>query len=423
MKIKFPYEDVPPLEVPEHNLMGAYRPQSVISNADPASLIRQALAQPFGSPTLPEMVTPKSRVLIICDDYTRPTPASEIVPFVLDQLHAGGVTDDRIEFIIAAGTHTRMTAAEIEKKLGPAICARHKVHEHRWRDKDHLAQLGQTDQGTEVYVNRLLLEMDLVMGIGYIVPHRVTGFSGSGNIISPGVAGPVTIGKTHWLSALYAGTEILGQIDNAVRADVNEIARRAGLRFILNVVLDDAHRIAGVFAGDLAAAHRPGCARAREIYGLRMPEPADIVVIDSYPADSELWQAAKGLYAAELAVKPGGAVILVTPCTRGVAPEHPEITHFGYRPVNQVKQLVESGEAKSLVMAAHLGHVGRIIREKATGIMVSSGIAPDVQEKIGFVSASTPQDALAEALRRQGRDAKVAVFSHGAAVLPLHGNA
>src|SRR5262249_35028670 len=114
MKINFPYPDVPPLDVPERNLMGAYRPQSVTADVDAATQIKRALAEPIGRPRLSELVSAKSRVLIICDDYTRPTPAAEIVPFVLDELYAGGVSDRHIEFIIAAGTHTKMSAEEVE---------------------------------------------------------------------------------------------------------------------------------------------------------------------------------------------------------------------------------------------------------------------------------------------------------------------
>ena len=41
------------------------------------------------------------------------------------------------------------------------------------------------------------------------------------------------------------------------------------------------------------------------------------MIADSFPKDIELWQAAKALYAADLMVKEGGVVILVSPCAEG----------------------------------------------------------------------------------------------------------
>ena len=94
---------------------------------------------------------------------------------------------------------------------------------------------------------------------------------------------------------------------------------------------------------------------------------------ESYPADYDLWQAGKGIYSAELAVREGGVVVIVTPCPHGVSEEHPEVEKFGYRGFAEVKALVGKDQLSDLVAAAHLVHVGRVIRDRARGIMVSPG--------------------------------------------------
>jgi nickel-dependent lactate racemase len=150
-----------------------------------------------------------------------------------------------------------------------------------------------------------------------------------------------------------------------------------------------------------------------------MAKSADIVIADSFPADMELWQASKGIYSADLALKPGGILILVTPCPEGVSAEFPEISRIGYRPFVEVEDLVQSGELRDLTLAVHLVHVGRVVREKATGILVSPGIDAATASALGFLSAETPQAALDLAFSRKGKSATVAVLRNGGEIMPV----
>ena len=96
-------------------------------------------------------------------------------------------------------------------------------------------------------------------------------------------------------------------------------AAQTGLRAILNTVLDSRGSLVGATYGDPQRAFRWGAGLARQIYGVAVPALADIVVAGSSPCDSEFWQAHKTLYPAERCVRPGGTIIVVTPCPEGVA--------------------------------------------------------------------------------------------------------
>lgn len=420
MNISLTYPEVPPFEVPERNLMAVLAPRVQATRTAPsvADLTLRALDHPAESPPLESLASKGTRVLLLVDDITRQTPAGAVLPPVLDRLLGAGVDPAEIRILIAAGTHAHMTPSEIETKLGPEIPRRHGVTLHHWRDEANLREIGATADGTPIRVNRLLGQADLVVGVGQIVPHRVMGFTGGSTIVQPGVSGPEVTGYTHWMSAFYAGPEIVGIASNPVRLEVERIARLAGLRFIVNVVMDGQERVLHVVAGDPVAAHRQGAELSRQIYGAPQPQLAEIVVAESYPADYDLWQAAKGIYASELAVRPGGVVILVTRCRHGVAEEHPEVEQLGYLGFEEVKAGVERGELRDKVAAAHLVHVGRVIRDKAQGIMVSPGIRTEVQKHLGFRSAPTPQEALDLAFSLAGRDARVVVLRQGGHVLP-----
>jgi nickel-dependent lactate racemase len=129
--------------------------------------------------------------------------------------------------------------------------------------------------------------------------------------------------------------------------------------------------------------------------------------------------ASKGIYASELAVKQGGVVILITLCPEGVSPSHPEVLELGYHTFEEVNQQVQKGMIKKLTAAAHLVHVGRAIKERAKGILVSAGISKEETERLGFLHARDAQEALEIGFSLAGRDAKVAVLQRGGEILPV----
>ncbi len=419
MQISFTYPDVPAVEIPDSNLLAVLQPARVEPSQSVEQLVQEALDHPVGTQTLERQLSSGSRILILVDDITRQTPAARLLPEILRRVELAGCPRHNLRILVAAGTHARMSREEVTKKLGEQTPARYEVHLHHWREEDKLQEIGTAPDGTPIRVNRMLSEADFIIGVGMIVPHRVMGFTGGSTIVQPGVSGPQITGYTHWQSALFAGHEILGIADNPVRREVEQIARLAGLRFIVNVVMDAEERVLHVIAGDPVAAHRQGAEHSRRIYGVPQPRLADIVIAESFPADYDLWQAAKGIYSSELAVAEGGVVILVTPCPHGVSDEHPEVEALGYHGLEAVKKMVEEKAVTDLVAAAHLVHVGRVIRDRARGVMVSPGIAPPVQRHLGFEHASTPQKALERAFELAGRSAGVVVLRHGGDVLPL----
>lgn len=420
-RISFPYEGFGDAVIPDGNLLAVLAPRTAaLSSGSDLEEVKRALGEPIGSPRLRDMVKKGNSALILIDDNTRNTPTARLLPLVLEELAAGGVALQDTAVLIALGTHRAMSDAEVEAKVGKDLLESVRVYQHDAHDEKGLANLGTTEHGTEVWVNKLLLEFDHVVALGHITPHRVAGFSGGAKMVQPGVSGVVTTGQTHWVSALYEGEEIMGTIDNPVRREMNAVAKKAGLSFIVNVVLDREERIYRCVCGDPEKAHAAGCEASREIFGVPFPEYADIVITDTFPADSELWQAAKGIYAGDLPLKKGGVLVTVTPCPEGVAQGHPELTDIGYLPFAEAKAMVDRGEIEDLTLAAHIVHVGRIIRDKGRGIMVCPCISPETSRKLGFAPAATPQEAVDLAFSMTGPGAKVIILQNGGDLLPIH---
>ncbi len=420
VKIDFPYKDYPPVYIPEESLLAILKPKTYIgSDQSEIDQIRSALKRPIGTPPLRKLAAKHQKILILVDDYTRNTPTTLIIPQVMEELIAAGVLPENIKFMIASGLHRLMTEKEKLDKVGKSIMETCEVMDHDWCKTDTLLQLPTTSQGTEIWVNKKILDADLIIGIGHIVPSRVAGFTGGAKIIQPGVCGAVTTDQTHWLSACYSSEEIFGRIDNPVRREMNDVAKRAGLKFIVNTIHDATGNISRCVCGDPVEAFRSGCKTALDIYSVPLAEPAEILLVDSYPGDMELWQAGKAIFAAEMALKQDGVLILVTPCPEGVCRSHPQLAEAGYMPFAEIESRVKRGEFKDLTLASHIAKVGRVICDKGTGVLVSHGIDPEMTRRLGFRWANTVEEALKFAFGLKGPDAKVVVMQHGGEVMPV----
>ncbi len=418
-RIEMPYgEKTVQFSVPEANLKGIYSPHQVSPVADVATEIRQALSNPVGTTTMTELARGAKRIVIVADDNTRPTPADIILPEVLDAINAAGVDDDAVQLLIALGTHRKMTAQEIEIKYGSVITSRIQVINHDAFDSNALVRMGTTQAGIPVMLNRLVVDADLVLGIGTIVPHHIPGFSGGAKIIQPGICGVQTTGEVHLLSVRSCDLSMLGILENKVRHEMETIAERAGLKAILNTILDAEGRVVKAVFGDPRAAFREGVETSRRVYGVNVTNKTDIVIAGSHPCDIEFWQAHKSLYAAERCVRDGGTIIIVTPCPEGVAVTHPEMVQYAGRSLEEIDRMVRSGEIKDLVAGA-LAMAWANTRRRARICIVSGGVSDEDATAVNFTPFATVDEALEAALARHGQQASVCVLPYSPDTLPL----
>ncbi len=419
-KIKFANPYFAELDLGLSFTVDEYYPRQVdASSGDELLLIEGAMGKPIGCERISQAVKKTDQVLILIDDKSRSTPVKTILPFVLAELADAGVSDEAITIMVALGTHRMMSEKELRERVGEVVFDCFRVINHLWNEPEQLCCLGVTQAGTDIWLNKLAVEADYIIGIGHIVPHRVAGYGGGSKIIQPGISGPVTTGQTHWLSAYYSAEQVLGKPDNPIRQEMEEVAQRIAFRFIVNVVQDSVGKVAGVFAGHPVAAHRKGCSFAEEIYGVCVKGKADIVIAEAYPAESELWLATKALQAADIVVKPGGVIILAAECSEGISCSHGQIIEkYGFMPISDVEELVRKGVLSDLNVASYLARVGNVLERNRT-ILVSRGISPEQGEKVGFVVCSDLKEAFARALAMVEGEPKIAVLHQGSELLPI----
>lgn len=417
--ISIPFnQDYIEFELPRANLSSVHTPRdwTPLENVDAA--IAAALGHPLGQPPLEQWVRPVDRVLIVSDDNTRFTPSGLIIRALLNRLNSVGVADDQVTCIMALGTHRYMNEEEMREKVGDEVYRRIRVFNHQWRNPDVLTDLGVSSRGTPIFINRALVEADVVIGLGTVVPHHIPGYSGSGKIIQPGVSGPKTTAATHMLACSGGGDSFLGMADNPVRADLEEIADAVGMKTIFNVVLNQHQETVGVFFGLRDQVFPRAVELARQVFGFEYGETPDIVVAGAHPCELDFWQSHKAQYPAQRMVKPGGVIILCTPAPEGVSPVHTDLLDYTSWPSKRIKAAYRSGELKNGVAAA-LAAAWAMVREKADVITFSPGISEADKLKLGHTHAPDIHWALDEAFRRQGREARVAVLTHAPDMLPI----
>lgn len=418
--IELPYgHEQRTIQIPERNLAWISGPKQAPPLADLRSAVISAIRQPIGSPTLAELAaTHGKRTLILVDDGTRSTPQALILPILLDELNAAGVADGDITIVVALGTHRRMNEAELIDRVGAAVFHRVPVVNLSQNPEDFV-DLGVTPLGIPIQVSRQYLEAELTIAVGNIIPHMYAGWAGGAKMVQPGVTSALTTGRTH----LIAGPrvyEILGQVNNEVRREMEEIAVRSGLKFIVNVVLDATGTVAAVVAGHVVKAHRAGVEIAKPIYTVELDEQPDIVVASSHPADRDLWQGFKAVNNCGMAVKDGGTLILLIPAPEGIAPDHRQLVDFGTTPAEEVLALVAQGKVADEVAAATYLAFDQT-RRRIQVILVTDGISSQEAAEIGISATPDFQEAFAAALARHGSAAKVGVITQGADIMAAIG--
>jgi lactate racemase len=234
---------------------------------NPEIAVRSALASPVQSQLLRDLAKPGDRVCIVFTDMTRSSPDHILVPALLKEVESAGVTREGITLLCGTGMHRPSTAEEKVSKLGREVLERYRVIDHDARDSRNLVDLGKTESGIPVSVNRVAFESDLLMATGIVEPHQYAGYSGGGKTVAIGAGGEPLITFTHGPEMVdHPGTRLGKTRGNPFRRAVEEAARLAGLRFVINVVQDEEKRPITVFAGETEATFEKCVETARTVF-------------------------------------------------------------------------------------------------------------------------------------------------------------
>ncbi len=379
---------------------------------DPDAAIRYAINHPLGSEPLYAKLRPGMKVTIALDDISLPLPPMKrpdvrerVLGIVLPLLADHGVED--IEIIIATSVHRRMTAAEVRRMVGDKVFDAYwpnRLYNHDAEDAENMVELGQTELGEVVELNRRAVESDLIIYVNVnLVP-----MDGGHKSVAVGLCGykslqahhnPKTMRDCHSYmdpesSALATSVERMGRVANAqlnvftIETTLNNRMFDRPLEFLakneddlngrerimLKGLVESTARlpqaarqaifsrvpapfgITGVFAGETEAAHEKTLARCGDQYLIPVEGQADVVVsgipyISPYNVNAFLnpllvTVMAEGylfnLYRGAPLVKKGGTLIILHPCTDKFDPvQHTAYIDFVHRLLPETRDGLE----------------------------------------------------------------------------------
>ncbi len=391
--------------------------------AEPIEAVADALKNPIDSPSLTELLD-KNRpgtVAITISDITRPVPNKVFLPPMLEVLNAAGVADSQIVIIIGTGMHRPSTPAEHEILVGGEIQSRIEVIDHTADNPDTLVAVS---KDPPVSINRRFAEADFRIVTGYIEPHFMAGFSGGRKGVCPALVDLATIERFHGYETLADPQADAGVLEgNPCHRIALRVARTVGVDFLFNVAITRSREIAGIYCGELNAAHLEGCKDVAEWASTDVAEPFDLVITNGggYPLDATFYQTVKGMCGALPALGSESTLLIVAGCSEGLGDDaYAELVLSYGGDWRRFLSDIADGETIrfcqwDLQMRCRV--LERIGLEKLR--FVSDGIEREIQKRISVTPILGDGDARARAQRAiddfagANPDARIAVIPDG----------
>ncbi len=399
--------------------------QPIVPIQDISAEIRFALDRPLGTPPLREIAKPGDRVCIVFTDSTRSSPDHLLVPALLLELEKAGVRDEDIILLCGIGMHRPSTQEEKVTKLGVDIVSRYRVIDNEPQNPSALVDLGVTPGGVPVLLHRSVVETDLLIATGIVEPHQYAGYSGGRKTVAVGAAGEALIAHTHGPAFVdHPGTR-LGQIEgNPFHEAVTEAARRAGLKFILNVVLDDDKHVLRVTAGNPEFAFQDLVNFAKSVYEVPIHKQYDIAIGGvGFPKDANIYQASRApsylFFAPTPVVRPGGYFIIPARCEEGAGAGVGEQRFFtAMRDAPDVQFILDDARRNGYPPGQQRAFVMAKVLEKSKVVIVGSE-CPDLVRDCKMIPAANMEEALRIAESDLGPSCSVLIVPHAMLTLPV----
>ncbi len=283
--------------------------------------ISNALNNPIGSPTLPEIIRSKGKppkeitVCITVSDITRPVPykgENGILPPLAEIIEGSGVKRENIVIVIGNGMHRPSTEEERLFMYGKDIVDNYRIVDHDSEDWSTLVLAAHTKRNTEVYLNKIFFESDVRIVTGLVESHFMTGVSGGRKAVCPALVNTKTIQKFHGVDFLEDPNATNLIIDgNPCHEESLEVAETVGVDFMISTTLDNTLCITGVYGGDLVKAHLAAFEAMKEFVQIPIRDPYDIVLTHAGYVGRDHYQSVKAAVCAMPAVKKNGVIVML----------------------------------------------------------------------------------------------------------------
>jgi len=379
--------------------------------SDEDNTIQTAIDTPINSKSFKEFLSDAKKVLVIVNDATRPTPTQKVLEFIFDDLK-----QTHFYFFIATGAHRGPSQEEYVQIFGTFYeQIKDRIIVHDARAEEDMVFLGQSTNGTPMYVNKAGVEADKIIIISSVEPHYFAGYTGGRKSFLPGIASYKTIEQNHKL-ALVPEAKAMALDGNPVHEDMVDAIKTVKQEiFSIMTVLDKHHKVYATCCGHINDSFYAAIDRANEVFAAPLDKKTDIVVsVVKFPQDIDLYQAQKGIDNAKLALKEDGIMILVAKCRCGLGGKaFADLLGSSDTP-KQALETIKKGYVLGYHKAAKMAEVG--LWAQMWGV---TDVEPEVISKLFIKPFSDLQTAIDQALEEKGKDARVLFLMDGGLTVPL----
>ncbi len=274
--------------------------------ADLPAAVSAALAEPLDFPALRQSVVPGDRVAIALESEV--PQAASIASSVISNLLDAGVAPADICIVRTGadqdGFDTRLRAdlPETARDSIEIVC-------HDPQHRDALSYLAANHDGEPIYVNRRLVDADVVLPIGCLRLPKTPGYFGVSGTLYPTYSDAATIDRFRAGDADPEAGEMAGR-----RQEADETAWLLGVLLTIQAVPAAAGGVLHVIAGTAEAVERRGSELYKSAWGFELPQRAELVVAAiEGPHEQQTWEnVGRAIAAASRAVLDDGAIALCT---------------------------------------------------------------------------------------------------------------
>ncbi len=363
----------------------------ILSAADVRELVAGSLAEP---------VYDNRRVLVLIPDHTRTAPLPLLFRAVCHELKSRVKV---LNFMVALGTHQPLDEAALLELVGISLREKETTYaavgflNHAWDNPSHLAQIGQLtpsivetlsegllNESVPLWVNRQILEHDVVLILGPVFPHEVVGFSGGNKYFFPGISGAEFINASHWLGALKTNYAINGVQLTPVRAMIDRAASYVKIDKRCLAFVSSPKGLHGLFYGSPESAWEASVPMSAQVHMQLLDRPYMEVLGVAHTHYDDLWTAGKVMYKLEPIVADGGRLIVYAPHIDTVSYTHGHwIGQIGYHVRDYFLEQMDRFKSVPRGMLAHSTHV------RGTGTFENGVEKPRIQV---VLATEIPQD-------------------------------
>jgi nickel-dependent lactate racemase len=316
-----------------------------IENTDEAFLT--ALKSPLKIHTLENLVSdhyqPGETIAVLIDDNTRPNIHTRVLlPLLSHELIKYGVNEADIKLIVATGTHTPPTPAQIKSNILGDLYESWKarIWVHDCDDKENHINLGFSESKTPIFIDKRVFSSCIIIPLSDSEYHYFAGIAGSVKLFVPGVSARQTVRVNHSrifdLETGFKAECRMGNIkDNVSMVDIRSIVKMLINDHNLNIFVIDAIMSQGelieIIAGNPISIQDNALSSLAKMRSVGIDEKADLLIVGKPSVN--FYQAGKAINSASHAIKQGGQMVILAGCLEGFGPDDYLDT------MNQVKSL------------------------------------------------------------------------------------